>query len=223
LSEFFVKMEMNHPDRPEDNDPEYEALQQQLGLRLGIPYTPNWSAGADFLQIIADACLESKPAWVLECGSGLTTLVLARCCQMNGWGRVVSLENGEEYADVTRSYIKRYGLLDYATVIVAPLRPVVYDGLEYTWYSTDDLPEERIDMLVIDGPPGVTGKHARYPAIPVCYPNLVNNSRIFLDDAVRTDEREIVAMWCERYPGLHHDYRQTMRGCSVLSVDKREK
>jgi predicted O-methyltransferase YrrM len=216
-------MVVNHPDRPEDNDSMYDSLRHKLGLRQGIPYTPNWSAGADFLQIIVEACLEYKPAWILECGSGLTTLMLARCCQMNGRGQVVSLENGENYADATRSYIERYGLQDYATVMFAPLTPAVYDGLEYTWYTTDELPEERIDMLVIDGPPGVTGKHARYPAIPVCYPNLAHNSRVFLDDAARRDEREIVSMWCERYLGLHHDYRQTMRGCSILIVDKREK
>ncbi|MEN8180625.1 MAG: class I SAM-dependent methyltransferase, partial [Pseudomonadota bacterium] len=62
----------------------YESLQAQLNLNEGIPYTPNWTAGADFLQIIVDDCLQAKPSLVLECSSGLTSLMLARCCQING-------------------------------------------------------------------------------------------------------------------------------------------
>lgn len=198
---------------------EYSLLQQQLGLSQGIPYTENWTAGADFLQIIVDACLEAKPALVFECSSGLTTLMLARCCQINGGGRVVSLENGEEYADATRSYIERYELQEFATVITAPLIAQKHDGSEYSWYSLEKLPEEKIDMLVIDGPPGFICSHARYPALPVCYSSLRSQSRVYLDDAARREEREIVSMWCEKFPDLKHQYIETSRGCSFLTLD----
>ena len=199
---------------------EYHPLQLQLGLEQGIPYTPNWSAGADFIQIIVDACLEAKPSLVLECSSGLTTLMLARCCQLNGAGRVISLENGGQYAENTRSYIERYGLQAYASVIHAPLESAVYDDTEYSWYATREMPDADVDMLVIDGPSGFIGKHARYPAMPVCYPRLVHGSRVYLDDAARPDEREIVALWQARYPGLRHEFRETVRGCSILTVEK---
>ncbi|MET0066530.1 MAG: class I SAM-dependent methyltransferase [Candidatus Thiodiazotropha sp.] len=199
--------------------PEYRELQQQLGLMQGLPFTPLWSAEADFVRLIVDACLEQRPSLILECSSGLTTLMLARCCQLNGHGRVVSLEDGEPYALRTREYISRYALDDYASVLHAPLQPAQYDGVEYAWYDTGCFPEVTIDMLVIDGPSGFSGKNARYPALPVCYPFLSPGCRIFLDDAARPDEREIVALWQANYPGLSHRFHETARGCSLLTLD----
>jgi hypothetical protein len=196
---------------------EYQSLQQQLGLNQGLPYTPNWTAAADFLQIIVDACLEMKPSLVLECSSGLTTLMLARCCQINGGGRVISLENGQEYAEATRGYIEKYALQAFSSVIDAPLTPMQFDDVEYSWYSVEQMPDGNIDMLVIDGPSGFICKHARYPALPVCYSNLSPKSRTYLDDAARPDEREIVSMWCEKYTDLQHEFIETARGCSVLT------
>jgi predicted O-methyltransferase YrrM len=200
--------------------PEYQELQQQLGLLAGLPYTPKWSAEADFIQLIVDACLENKPGLILECSSGLTTLMLARCCQLNGHGRVVSLEDGEPYAERTRQYITRYGLDAYADVLHSPLCSALYDGVTYAWYDTGSLPDDSIDMLVIDGPSGFSGKNARYPVMPVCYPYLAPGCHIFLDDAARPDEREIVAMWLAGYPGLNHRFHETQRGCSQLTLDK---
>ena len=196
---------------------EYRSLQQQLGLNQGLLYTPNWSAGADFLQIIVDACLETKPTLVFECSSGLTTLMLARCCQINGHGHVLSLENGREYAEATREYLEKYGLQPFASVIDAPLDSQKYDGTDYSWYAFEQLPDAKIDMLVIDGPSGFICKHARYPALPVLYSALGAKSHIYLDDAARTDEREIVSMWCEKFPDLQHRFVETARGCSILT------
>ncbi|MEW8625166.1 MAG: class I SAM-dependent methyltransferase [Candidatus Thiodiazotropha sp.] len=198
----------------------YQSLQQQLELDRGIPYSPNWSAAADFLQIIVDACLQQKPSLIFECSSGLTTLMLARCCQINGVGRVISLENGAQYAEATRSYLQRYGLQDFASVMDAPLLKQNFDAVAYDWYSVADMPDQLIDMLVIDGPPGFLCKHARYPALPVCYPHLNQQSTIYLDDAARQDEQEIVSLWCDRYPGLSHEYVETERGCSILTLTK---
>ncbi|MEW8026384.1 MAG: class I SAM-dependent methyltransferase [Candidatus Thiodiazotropha sp.] len=196
----------------------YHSLQAQLDLHQGIPFSPNWSAEADFIRIIVDACLKLRPELILECSSGLTTLMLARCCQINGEGHVISLEDGLQYADNTRAYIDRYDLGDYATVVHAPLQEMVVDGALYTWYATDAIPETGIDMLVIDGPSGFIQRNSRYPALPVCYPCFADNCAIFLDDAAREDEREIVTMWLSRFPNLEHEFHATSRGCSVLSV-----
>jgi hypothetical protein len=195
---------------------QYLTLKNQLNLHKGIPYTQNWSAEADFIQIIVDACLELKPEKILECSSGLTTLMLARCCQINGSGCVISLEDGLPYAENTRNYIDRYDLGDYASVVHAPLHEMVVDGLPYAWYATDTIPETGIDMLVIDGPSGFIQKNSRYPAVPVCYPGLSDNCAVYLDDAAREDERAIVQLWQSRYHDLKHEYRATTRGCSIL-------
>ncbi|MEN8180709.1 MAG: class I SAM-dependent methyltransferase, partial [Pseudomonadota bacterium] len=169
---------------------------------------------------IVDDCLQAKPSLVLECSSGLTSLMLARCCQINGAGRVVSLEDGEEYVGNARAFINRYKLGEVASVIHAPLQKTDVDGAEYLWYATRKIPDQPIDMLVIDGPSGFIQKNSRYPALPMLYPRLADGCRVFLDDAARPDEQEIVAMWQAAYPELEQETIETERGCSILTIHK---
>lgn len=194
----------------------YLSLRDRLGLREGLPYSHQWSAAPDFLKLIVEHALATQPNTIVECSSGLTTLMLARCCQVNDKGKVFSLENGAEFAEKTRGEIARYGLTKIATVIDAPLKATTVDGVEYQWYDPAGLPDRSIEMLVIDGPPGFLQRHSRYPALPLLFDKLADGCVIFLDDAGRPDERELVELWKQRYPGLKHEYVKTERGCSIL-------
>lgn len=205
------------PSVGEDHLKKYEYLTKKLDLREGIPYTPKWTAEPDFLRIIVDHCLQAEPSSVLECGSGLSTLMLARCCQMNGRGHVVSLEEGEKYSMGTTKYIERYGLEQYASVIHAPLKKISIGGNEYLWYSSQEIPDRSIDMLIVDGPSGYLQKNSRYPALPVFYPILARSCRVFLDDAARPDEQEILDLWRSDYPDLVQIRTKAIRGCVILS------
>lgn len=196
----------------------YLSLRDRLGLRQGMPYSHNWSAAPDFLKLIVEHALAAKPVTIVECSSGLTTLMLARCCEMNGRGEVFSLENGPEYAAATRAEVARYGLEGRAAVIDAPLTERTIAGREYRWYALDDLPDRSIDMLVIDGPPGFIQRHSRYPALPLLFDRLADGGVVYLDDAARPDERALVEMWLAEYPALEHEYLNTERGCSILRV-----
>ena len=199
---------------------DYTALLTRLDLQAGVPYTPNWSAAADFLQIIVAYSLEYKPETVFECSSGLTTLMLARCCQINDQGCVISLEDGENFANNLREYLRHYDLTSYASVIHAPLRQILLDQVEYAWYDTRTIPETGIDMLVIDGPSGFIQKNSRYPALPLLYTRLNDGCRVFLDDAARPDEQEIIALWQARFPNLEVDTVDASRGCALLTIHK---
>lgn len=200
----------------------YAELEERLGLEQGIPYTPDWSAAPDFMALIIEHALETKPKVIFECSSGLTTLMLARCCQMNGDGKVISLENGAEYAQNTRSYFERYNLDELATVIDAPLEKIDTNGSEFLWYKTDEIKAQlngqKIDMLVIDGPPGFIQKNSRYPALPILFDELADGCTVYLDDAVRDDEKQIIKMWLSEYANIEHRYIDTERGCSVLTI-----
>jgi predicted O-methyltransferase YrrM len=194
------------------------SLRDRLELHQGIPYTRHWSAGADFLELLVAHCLERRPGTLVECGSGLTSLVLARCCQRAGRGRVTSLEDGTEFARATRGHLERYGLGAFARVLEAGLQSWTLGQETYRWYALDDLPPEPIDLLVIDGPPGFLQPRARYPALPLLYHRLADGCTVFLDDAARPDERAIVERWLAELPGLEHRYLETGRGCSVLTL-----
>lgn len=196
----------------------YQPLCERLGLIQGIPYTPQWSAAPDFLQLIVDHVLTHKPQTIVECGSGLTTLMLARCCALNGSGHVHSLENGADYAANTRREIARYGLDEYSTVLHAPLTLHAVNGVEYQWYDTASLTARNIDLLIIDGPPGFLQRHSRYPALPLLRMRLAARCTVFMDDAARPDEQELVEMWLGEMPDARHEYIANERGCAILHL-----
>jgi hypothetical protein len=83
---------------------------------------------------------------ILECGSGLTTLIMA----ING-AEVHSLEHDPIWADRTKNALKTLGLS--AHVHYAPIR----DHGKYRWYES--WPKlDRISLLVCDGPPRLIGR-----------------------------------------------------------------
>jgi len=196
----------------------YQPLCERLGLTQGIPYTPRWSAAPDFLALIVDHVLTHQPQTIVECGSGLTTLTLARACAMNGSGHVHSLENGADYAANTRLDIARYELDEYSTVLHAPLVPYTIHGRDYQWYEIAPLTARDIDLLVIDGPPGFIQRHSRYPALPLLHERLADGCTVFMDDAARPDEQELAAMWLGEMPTARHEYIANERGCAILRI-----
>ena len=66
------------------------ALDAELSLERALPPTRGWSASPDFLLLIAQHARDARPRIVVECGSGTSTVVLARCMQLNGAGHVYS-------------------------------------------------------------------------------------------------------------------------------------
>ncbi len=193
-------------------------LRDRLQLDQGMNYTRHWSAAPDFLKQIAEHSLKHQPSLILECGSGLSTLVLAACCRANGKGRVVSLEHEPDCAERTREGLKRHGLDAYAMVILAPLKEIEIEGEHYRWYCLGELPQGPYDLLVIDGPPGPIQPLARYPALPLLSQHLSRPGWVFLDDAERPDEKACVARWLSQNSAIKHHSLNLERGCSQLKL-----
>lgn len=178
------------------------ALHEQLKLPHVLPPTGGMAGSPDFLKAIADYVLAAKPSLVVECSSGLSTVVIARCLQLNGFGRVVSMEHAPEFAAKTRAELDRQGLSDWAVVLDAPLIPHVLSGETFQWYRTDALPPEPIDLLIVDGPPANTGDYPRYPAGPRLFPRLSTLGAVFVDDAGRPEEGAVISRWRKQFPDL---------------------
>lgn len=67
-----------------------------------------------------------KPEYVLETGSyeGLGTVALAHACKMNGFGKVITIENNPKQCVKVESMIEENNLQDYAVV-------ECFDSLQY--------------------------------------------------------------------------------------------
>jgi hypothetical protein len=74
------------------------------------------------------------------------------------------------------------------------------------WYDTEllerNLSSAVFDMAIVDGPPAwAAGKaKARYPALPFMYERLSERCSVYLDDAERAGEREVLALWHQKFP-----------------------
>lgn len=194
-----------------------QGLYTDLGLTRSLPDTRGWAASPDFLLELARHALAEKPKVVVECSSGTSTLVLARCMQLNGGGKVHSLEHDPAYARETRRQLERHGLAAWADVVDAPLTSREFAGATWPWYATEGLPRNaKIDMLVIDGPPQATRSLARYPAGPALFDYLSPGAAVFLDDARRPDEQQILRRWAEEYPEIEQRQLSCEKGAALL-------
>lgn len=149
-----------------------------------------YSAEFEYLTAIVEQARTLKQP-ILECGSGLSTVLLGTLAEKNG-NRVWTLEHHPEWAERVKATLKNLGI-DSVEMCVAPLR----DYGEFSWY---DAPLERMpkdfSLVVCDGPPGDT-PGGRYGMLPVMRDFLKSKCVILADDADREKEKEIVERWAK--------------------------
>src|SRR5262252_6242599 len=119
-----------------------------------------WIAEGGYLRACLTNALASRGP-TLECGCGLSTLLLGVVAQRQGYEHW-ALEHLPEWGTKVGDCVARYGLRE-VRLHTAPLRR--YD--EFTWY---DPPLARLPrafaLVVCDGPPGDTAG-GRYGLLPV--------------------------------------------------------
>jgi predicted O-methyltransferase YrrM len=196
------------------------SLNRLLEFKSPLPPTRGWAASPDFLYQVAQHALTLAPMRIVECSSGTSTIVLARCVELNGSGHVFSLESDHKYAEQTRHHLRVQGLEKYATVLDAPLVPVRVGEREFNWYSLAEFDISDIDLLVIDGPPAVDDPLARYPAGALLFPRLAADSAVFLDDASRPGEQDAILRWESEFPNFRKVNFDAEKGLTVLFQSK---
>jgi predicted O-methyltransferase YrrM len=125
---------------------------------------------------------------ILECGSGLSTLLLATAAVIAD-RHVQTLEHDPSWASVVNQKLSAH-LRSRVCISVSPLKS--YGAFD--WYSIAEAPES-IGYVVCDGPPGST-PGGRYGLVPVLGSRLAPGAIILLDDTHRTEESTIVRRWC---------------------------
>lgn len=190
-------------------------------LQPRVPYPPfgGWAIDGGCARHFVSRILTDRPEWVVEMGSGLSTVLAAQAMDVAGVeGKVISLEHDERWAEQARELVERHGVAHRCRVVHAPLVDTVIDGETFKWYdlSLADLPDE-IHLVMVDGPPKATGPLARYPAIPLLYDRLSIGATVLMDDAARPDERQAVERWIETYPSLSLSFLTGSKGLAELT------
>jgi predicted O-methyltransferase YrrM len=170
-----------------------------------------WALLPAGLELVLGAVAEGRPT-VVECGSGESTVAIARLLAERGDGRLYSLEHDEHWAERTRNRLAAEELTECVELIEAPLRPHgLGDGDWYELGALERLPHA-IDLLLVDGPPGdlAPDGQMRYPALPLLAPRLADGALVLLDDIDRPGELHVLERW-RRELGTEFELRDEER------------
>ena len=185
-------------------------LTQLLDFKSPIPPTRSWAASPDLLLTITEIVRKYRPGLVVELGSGVSTLVAAKA----GARKVVSIDNSDEFGGKTISLLKDHKVRG-VDVRIAPLQPYA-NG--FTWYDTSMIKDlKKIDLLIIDGPPGSKNPEARYPALAEFKDKLSAKAVIIIDDVHREGERKLAEDFAKGMPNHQLVILDHEKGTAVIS------
>jgi predicted O-methyltransferase YrrM len=187
-------------------------LQTYMGSEVILPPMHGWPISPDLGVLLIRLLEAQRYDAVIEFGSGVSTLIIARALQRIAARHkcspspLLSLEHLEHYHAQTRAHLAAAGLKDHLHIALAPLVPYeAANGQRYPYYDLDihlsalsrQLSDHPQLFVLVDGPPAATRRQARYPALPVLLDRLPSLRRldILMDDYRRDDERAIIQQW----------------------------
>ncbi len=190
-----------------------EAMQQLLSLlkfSAPVPPTRSWAASPDLLLTLAQLVRTHNPKLVVELGSGVSTLVVAKA----GAKKVISIDNSAEFAGKTREVLKEHKVRG-VDIRVAELKAHI-SGVD--WYDTNVIKDlKRIDLLIVDGPPGSKNPQARMPARAEFIAKLSPKAIIVIDDVNRDGERKLAEAFAKALPNHFLTIYPHEKGTAVIS------
>jgi hypothetical protein len=127
---------------------------------------------------------------VLECGSGLSTVLIGLAMSAgSAEDKIWALENDEYWLQRVAHVSQTYRLRN-VQLIHAPLQRYG----DYTWYAPPLARMPRFQLVICDGPIQAT-PGGRYGLLPVMAAHLAHDAVVLLDDADTESGRGVLARW----------------------------
>jgi predicted O-methyltransferase YrrM len=162
-----------------------------------------WSIGAQGLNFLEQQIQRLKPQLVLEFGSGVSTVSLARYMrELHGDSErvyVVSVDQDAQFIAETVKLLEARQLARHARIFHAPLRQQNIEGVQALCYDMPaGLMEEAFaarqpDFVLVDGP--AADHPARFGTLPLARRWLCPQTHFVLDDALRDGELQVAQLW----------------------------
>ena len=151
-----------------------------------------WSGQSEYLQACVLHAFDCKGP-ILECGSGLTTLVVGYVAQIKGLS-MWSLEHQPPWAYRLQRQLDKWEI-STVQLCISPIRQYG----EFDWYTAPlDVMPEHFPLVICDGPPSAV-RGGRYGLTVVMRDRLLEGCTILLDDASRSEERSIAERWTKEF------------------------
>ena len=193
-------------------------IQKLLPFRAPLSPMIGWAATPELAVSVLKEVIRKKPNTIVELGSGVTTIINGYALEKhNPGGRLISIDHDEIYATKTQKEVDLHGLNKFVEIRTSPMENIEVDGKNHQWYSPSTLQfDNKIDVLIIDGPPVKTEKHARYPALPMLYEHLSEECSIIIHDTKRVPESTIIYHWLDEFPDFEKEVINTDKGVTIL-------
>ena len=158
-----------------------------------------WELAADTLRLLTALVERLRPRHVIEFGSGVSTVVLARAAARCGGCRITSLDHDPRFVRASGQALEEAEGRELVELQLAPLVARSRAGTLGPEYLIDPLrlaSKHAADLVLIDGPPDVLG--GRIGMLYQALDHSQSGSIVLLDDAARRAERTALASWEER-------------------------
>lgn len=215
-------------------------IQSYLETGKFLPPFHGWPVSPDFICFVMKRIERKDYSLVIEFGSGTSTALIASSIDSLHGHKIrpyqLAFEHLEKYHAETDALINERRLVNHSVnLVLTPLAEMSLDSAHVNIYKFYDckeflyhLAQENSSLVenllvIVDGPPGLTGRHARYPAMQIvlnAFPKA--NIDFILDDTNRKDEQEIVQMWIEVLDRMKRSYEHIPldfeKGASLIEV-----
>lgn len=161
-----------------------------------------------------------RPKVILELGSGSSTVLLGALLDKLGISdtRHISVDDSAYYLDATKQRYARYKFKHQVEFLHCPLQksdgdpgPAWYGGL------VEKLGDTKIDLVLVDGPPGAFHPRSRQPALERLLPYLSETAVVILDDTNRDEEQAILREWRKLAPDMKFSRGHRGKGFAIVS------
>lgn len=165
-----------------------------------LPLT-NWAVGPEFLCHVANEICINKRRHIVEFGSGITTILLARLAKVNGLNlKISTIDQNWNWQKIINKIAEQDGVAQYIEFIHNKIIKGVREDISVIQKKMF-LKEEKFDCVLVDG--AASGHPvSRFDAVPIIKKFLAESFVIFLHDTDRKEERQMVMEWEKFLPGV---------------------
>lgn len=161
-----------------------------------LPYTTS-SLKFRFLACLVNDVVVNDRKSVLEFGSGISTIIVARLIKMNNLDcTLTTVDESAEWQEIIKRILKSENLLDYVNFVCAPTEAStdLQQSFEYNSKIVfEAVSDKKYDLVLIDGPAAWQKKNimSRASNVKFIKDNLADKYTIFVDNSDRPGEVEL--------------------------------
>jgi predicted O-methyltransferase YrrM len=173
-------------------------LESIYGFNHPLPPSRSWAVSPDLIVEILNQIRDNQPKLIVELGSGLSTVWIARMLEREGCGKLVSIDHDAKFAQKTSEQLAIHKLGAHVDLRVGALEKQAWGDETQNWYPKSLLDGiEKIDLLLVDGPPKNDSGTYRWPAMWELESRMNSRAVIILDDVIRQEEADLAKAWAE--------------------------